>query len=123
MTPFTRTTTRGLGTVIATRTLQTEASEVVVRLGAPRPMAAEPRDWECPWRVDGLEDGPVERCAFGIDALQALILALTQIGDQLTHHRLPVTFLGFPELGVPTTNPVVLGSSCATATIRHRVAA
>ena len=75
-----------LGTVIATRELDLKDADgdrpVIVRIGMPQPTDDE-HDYYCPFEIDGLGDRTVRR-AIGIDAVQALQLAIMMIGSILT---------------------------------------
>ncbi|MBM7781900.1 DUF6968 family protein [Arthrobacter tumbae] len=101
-------------TVIASRTLTSADRDVVVDLGAPVRMDSVPYDWFCPYRITGLRGGAVEQSAYGIDAVQALILALTHIGERLSQAPDRIAFqdraaLGFPVIGTgPTENTWVI---------------
>jgi hypothetical protein len=56
---------------------------IVVQLGKPAPFPDEPSgDWYCPWIVDG-PDGRWEHHAGGVDALQALLLAVSALRAEL----------------------------------------
>ena len=78
-----------LGEVIAERRLSFEADagwtrEVVVRLGRPVPDPSEQNGpWLCPYQVDGMGSGHV-RAIFGVDSVQALVLAVHTIPAELT---------------------------------------
>lgn len=69
--------------IIATRTLklltQTGSIDVPIRIFAPEPARI---DWACRFEIDWPE-GRLERFAEGVDAVQALLLALQMIGAQL----------------------------------------
>jgi hypothetical protein len=77
---------------------------VMVVVGVPRPHPEG--DFYCPWRIRGLADGKV-RSAYGIDAIQAMWLALHMIGaylytsDEGRARRL--SWLGEADLGFPVT--------------------
>jgi hypothetical protein len=71
-----------LGTVIATRKLTLAGVKTVtVRIGKPE-LFPDGLNWYCPYQVDGIGNGRVRR-AGGIDAVQALQLALKMIGADL----------------------------------------
>jgi hypothetical protein len=71
-----------LGIVIATRELTlASATTVTVRIGKPE-LFSDGLNWYCPYQVDGIGNGRVRR-AGGIDAVQALELALKMIGAEL----------------------------------------
>lgn len=92
--------------VIATRTLRAGDHEVLVTVYAPVESSQVEDEWGCSWRIEGLPDERVVQMTnFGIDAVQALILALAMIGDHLEgeRERCDLTFLDHPELGFPVT--------------------
>jgi uncharacterized protein DUF6968 len=60
-----------------------ERREVVVQIGRPAPFPDTPdRDWYCPWVIQGLNT-PVQHEAVGVDALQALLMALSGLRAEL----------------------------------------
>jgi hypothetical protein len=76
-----------LGEVIAERELDLVvdgniSGTVVVRIGRPIRSPDPELDWLCPLQIIGLQDEMV-RAAFGIDAVQALILAMQMIHIEL----------------------------------------
>ncbi len=78
--------------------------KVVLRIGRPRP---DPEgDWLCPVQVVGLEDDAVMNVN-GIDAVQALLLAMQMAGARLTHppRGVTVTWMGMPDVGLPLPGP------------------
>lgn len=71
-----------LGTVIAQRTLNTEAGScVTVSIGQPVHIG-DGWDWACPYQIDGLPV-PVQGRVFGIDAIQALQLVSVAVRGDL----------------------------------------
>jgi hypothetical protein len=75
--------------IIATRVLTLQNGdgdvEIPIKIFAPEP---EKVDWSCRFEV-GWPDGTLERSAMGIDAIQALLLAMQMIGAQIyasDHH-------------------------------------
>lgn len=86
-----------LGTPIAERTYTVGRSRrpaVTVQIGKPRPVRGW--DWACPVRIrEGSEPAPVHPI-FGVDALQALLLAL-----QYCHIRLTIPDRNLRHLGLP----------------------
>jgi hypothetical protein len=71
-----------IGMIIAKRKLSlTPGEKVVVIIGQPRPFP-DCDDFFCPFKVEGLGHGRVIR-AGGVDAIQALELALRMIGAVL----------------------------------------
>jgi hypothetical protein len=73
--------------VVARRTLDYQPKEgpcrkVHVDVGRPA-RAASGADWYCPYRIVGLGKDGIRR-AHGVDALQALILALAGLSRELT---------------------------------------
>jgi hypothetical protein len=75
-----------VGTVIATRELALDGGQhVQVLVGKPEPFP-DGQDWYCPYQVVGIGAGRVWS-AGGVDAVQALILALQSIGAVLVCSR------------------------------------
>ena len=78
--------TINLGEVLASRTVRFQpavgaAVDVVVSLGMPV-SDDDGRDWVCPFQISGIGDEPV-RGVFGIDKMQALVLALHVLPTEL----------------------------------------
>jgi hypothetical protein len=111
-----------LGQVIGERTLRcsglTSRKRITVRLGTPRP--AKDVDWLCPYEIDGLGGARVE-VAHGLDAMQALMMALEAIRVRLEQDGLQCTWQGGEEgdAGFPRVVPTFFGPAF-TATI-HRL--
>jgi hypothetical protein len=57
-------------------------SQITVELGTPGPSNEGMRDWECPFQITGFGE-PIKRTIFGIDSMQALVLALHVLPTQL----------------------------------------
>lgn len=73
-----------IGQLIATRTLKLgneNSTNVVIAIGTPQKFPDE-QDYYCPYQITGLADEKVNWCG-GIDAIQALLLTLEQIGYSL----------------------------------------
>ena len=75
-----------LGQILASRTVRFQpatgdAVDVAVSLGMPV-SDDDGRDWLCPFQIIGIRDEPV-RAAFGVDAMQALVLALHVLPTEL----------------------------------------
>ena len=92
-----------LGTVIAQRTMNTEAGSVTISIGQPV-FLGDGWDWACPYRIEGLKT-PIEHQVFGIDALQTLQLVSVSIRAELEQCAEPLSWLdddfwqaGFPML-------------------------
>jgi hypothetical protein len=96
------------GDVIATRVLtRDDGQPVLVEIGRPQPFdATRPDlDWLCLYRITGIDNQPLNSYAGGIDAMQALLLALTKTGDQLAScNDLGLTFHDDCDLGFPQTD-------------------
>ena len=99
--------------VIAERTLTATSDgksfDVVVQFGRPAP---HPKgDWACAYQITGIGDEKVRR-AFGIDAVQALQLAMFSAGAALSTHReeVKLTFLNENHLGFPGSTREASGS-------------
>jgi uncharacterized protein DUF6968 len=77
-----------LGEPLASRTLRFQTNsgrpiDVTVTVGRPVPDPdARYEDWLCPYQLRGVGDGAV-RAVFGVDAMQALILALHTLPTEL----------------------------------------
>ncbi|MGH9563259.1 MAG: DUF6968 family protein [Terracidiphilus sp.] len=83
--------------------------EVRVRLGKPTP---HPKgDWACPFQITGIGDEKV-RLIFGVDAVQALQLAMVAVGSHLSTHqkKAKLAFLSENHLGFPRTTLEATGS-------------
>ena len=92
-----------------TATTDDKAFDVLVRFGKPTP---HPKgDWACPYQIAGIGDEKVRR-AFGIDAVQALQLAMLATGAILSAHRKEVklAFLGESHLGFPNNTKEASGN-------------
>jgi hypothetical protein len=72
---------KNLGIQIATRMLDLDGKQVTVVIGKPEKFP-DGEDYYCPYQIVGTGDGQV-RYAGGIDAVQALQLALQMIGVDL----------------------------------------
>lgn len=59
-------------------------------------------DMACTWRIDGL-DKPVEFTSYGIDAIQAIQIALKMAAatlESMSTAELPIRFLDFDDHGI-----------------------
>jgi len=92
---------RKLGTIIATRELRDAGSDrtLEVQIGSPRRSG---RVWECPFRIKGL--GRVQ-VACGVDALQALLMAVEGIRVEIASSGKELSFLEEGDGGVPRYVP------------------
>lgn len=89
-----------------TLTTADRTATIVVHLGRPVPFPDDPNDnWYCPWTVDG-PDGLWEHYAGGVDALQAVLLAVSGLRAdlQLLARRGSLTWLG-GDLGLHLVGP------------------
>jgi hypothetical protein len=92
--------------VVARRTLDYRpdggpSRKVRVDVGQPA-RASMGHDWYCPYRIVGLGKNGIRR-AYGVDALQALILALASLSRELTEqgkNEPALTWLGDRWLGL-----------------------
>lgn len=95
-----------IGESIAERTLVMGADEVVVTIGKPRPFD-DGEDYFCPYSIAHAGQTKVSH-AGGMDAVQALQLAMKKIGTDLVHlaktQGVPIAWLpdtpgdtGFPD--------------------------
>jgi hypothetical protein len=77
--------TKDIGEVIATRKLRIigeKEQDVTILIGKPRRLPDSP-DYYCPFQITGMDPEEV-RCAYGVDAVQAIQLALVHIGAHLS---------------------------------------
>ena len=102
-----------LGRPIARRTLTEEGvtgRKIVVSIGLPRPdRLSKHGDWECPFLIEGVGESKVET-TYGVDSLQALILAITGVRVRLEQSGR--NFFWFdPNIGadIPLYVPTVWG--------------
>lgn len=75
-----------IGELFVSRTLQLNdknSTDVTITIGKPQKFP-DGQDYYCPYQIIGLGDGKISRCG-GIDEIQALLLALEQIGTFLIH--------------------------------------
>ena len=90
-----------LGTVIAERQLRVTGRpefKVHIRLGAPRPLPDAPHgDYYCPYQIVGVGSEKV-RWAGGVDAIQALELALHILPTELDALRQEYPGLGWANV-------------------------
>jgi hypothetical protein len=99
--------------VIAERTLTATIDDksfvVFVRFGKPMP---HPKgDWACPYQIIGIGDEKASYI-FGIDAVQALQLAMCAVGAVLSAYRRKVnlSFLDENHSGFPITTREATGN-------------
>lgn len=100
---------RTIRRIAARRVFHTRSGEkVVLTLGVPRPVPGS--DWGCAVQITGLTAAWARpRYVFGIDALQALHLAMRDAGAMLESARGRLSFLGQSEdLMMPRFFPDVL---------------
>jgi hypothetical protein len=93
-----------LNDIIAERQLvgkqRDQTFAVTVKIG--RPVPHPEGDWECPYVISGLPNPHGLRVG-GVDAVQALYLALHMIGADLRfrHKDIQLQWLGADDLGFP----------------------
>ena len=99
--------------------------EIEIEISIDLPVQGD-RDWSCLYRIDW-PDGPYTGSGYGIDATQALLLALQAIGTDIytsDYHRsgrlrwlVPGDGYGFP---VPATiSHLLIGGDAANAGLRR----
>ena len=98
-----------LGQIVARRAMGREGQSgtyLTVEIGTPQPYEDDPAAWFCPYRIAATEGKQEKRFAVvGVDAVQALQLALKIIGSELfvINRDLggALRFLGDRNLGFP----------------------
>ena len=69
----------------------------------PTENPAEHEDWECRY-ILSLPDQTIDRTMFGIDSLQAMLIAMKTAKTLLTNYvnsnKLKITWLGMDDLGL-----------------------
>lgn len=89
--------------VVLTRLLEHGNQTVSVQVGRPVPFDEQGTDCYVPFRIEGLGSDPMHFAAGGVDGVQAMLLALTMIGDTLAREE-GLTLYGDTHLGFPTTS-------------------
>ncbi len=94
------------------------AREVVVTIGKPRPDPSG--DWRCSFRIRGISDDR-RRVARGLDALQALLLAVEGAREALAASDLVLLWEGGEagDTGLPRTVPQYYGLDFARKIERY----
>lgn len=110
-----------LGRVIAERALVCGGKrkrQLTVRLGVPK--RAKGVDWVCPYQIAGLRDSRAD-AAYGVDALQALMMALEAIRVRLEKAGGECTWVGGEEgdAGFPRLVPSYFGAAFAAGINRY----
>ena len=98
--------------VVAERRLRAEGQRrpIIVRVMLPRP--SRKGDWECQYQTLGLANGRV-RAAYGLDAVQALVLAFGALTKAVRTSGLALTWEGGEpgDDGLPTFVPTFFGKA------------
>ena len=97
------------GNIIASRALQLpDGTSLKLNLFQPQPSAGGD-DWICHWELRGDADGRVflQHAAHGIDAVQALELAMVMVGGELPKLQ-GLTWFGSSWLGFQTADETLL---------------
>ncbi|HEX2573584.1 MAG TPA: hypothetical protein VH877_28805 [Polyangia bacterium] len=98
-------------TWIATRALYEEpgGAEIRVRLGRPEPVSED--EWRCPYRVELGPPAARTRYAHGVDAFQALLMALMGIRAALAESERRLSWQGGEpgDAGIPLLVPQYFG--------------
>ena len=100
----------GLGRVIASRVLTEENArdhKITVAIGAPRRVQAD--HWLCPYFIEGIVESGLHY-AIGVDALQALVLAVAGIRWDLGNTGRNFIWFG-GDHGIPHQVPTGLGKT------------
>ncbi|WP_258081408.1 DUF6968 family protein [Nocardia nova] len=87
--------------VVARRELRKSGSLVVVSIGLPYQEGSF--TWYAPFRIEGMDDEPLDHAAGGSDSVQALTLVLKMIAAVLHSWNSDglITWDGDPDLGFP----------------------
>lgn len=82
------------GEPIATRELVGPTGPVFIEVGAPRahPDPEVSNVWLCPIRTSGIDEGPRENVAVGVDSMGALQDALLMLSVQLDAETVPLSW-------------------------------
>ena len=111
--------------VVARRALVRDGKPARVDVLRPRPFDDAGADWYVDVRLVDEADAVIwSRRVGGVDAVQALTLALVRIGDELAAERAAgheVTFLGETELGLPVTLTSTDGKTSTAQLTLYRV--
>jgi hypothetical protein len=95
--------------VVARRVFVRDGKHASVIVLRPQPFDDAAADWYVDVRLVDEDDAEIWSSRVGgIDAVQALTLALVRVGDELAAERVDgheLTFLGETELGFPVTVP------------------
>lgn len=102
-----------LGRAVARRVLGEAGApnrRITLSLGIPRRVDQE--EWQCPIRIEGLENSPIADSAPGVDSLSALLLGAECIRWHLKQSGRDFSWLGDSELmgtGIPLQVPIGFG--------------
>lgn len=94
--------------------------ELIVTIGKPRPDPKPGGDWMCSFLVEGLPRTR-RRAAHGVDALQALLMAVEGVRATLDASGLQLAWEGGEpgDTGIPRTVPLFYGLDFAQKIGRH----
>jgi hypothetical protein len=86
------------------RELELPDERVTIRVWRPEASENDPLDHVCRFSVQS-ESGSLswDFSAHGVDGVQAILIALTMIGDRLASESDDISFLGEPGSGLPRT--------------------
>lgn len=81
--------------------------------------ARTPDEWACPFRIVGL-DAEIYEYGIGVDALQALMMAIEGVATYLRRSGRTLSWIGMPgETGIRRQIPMMMGAEFANEIEDH----
>lgn len=95
--------------VIAARTFTSADSDATYEVLIAKPVQVDREEWRCDIEIRG-PNGTTKGKAFGIDAMQALMISFDSLRNNLNAISPPVYWLDMPvDLTFPRAIPIALG--------------